>query len=231
MLFSYRKKEEKNIIHSLLLCVCMLSCLIPVWLFATLWTRACQAPLSIGFSRQEYWEWVAIPFSRGSSQPRDWTHVSFISCMTGELFTTSAAYGPSFIALSSIFAARFSLWSPLCVSFYHVPLKMPSRLVPDSFLTIHHPGHLLGIHDLTPSWMSVTLKVHNQPELFPELQVLRPQTPQLFSLFLLLLIKPTLFSKELMLLRRIIKIHLKSYIKAIWKGKIHVKVKMKAIKK
>ena len=26
-----------------------------VWLFATLWTVACQAPLSLGFSRQEYW--------------------------------------------------------------------------------------------------------------------------------------------------------------------------------
>ena len=33
-------------------------------LFVTLWTAACQAPLSMGFSRQE---WVAIPFSRGSS--------------------------------------------------------------------------------------------------------------------------------------------------------------------
>ena len=26
-----------------------------VWLFATLWTVACQAPLSMEFSRQEYW--------------------------------------------------------------------------------------------------------------------------------------------------------------------------------
>ena len=27
----------------------------PVWLFATLWIIARQAPLSMGFSRQEYW--------------------------------------------------------------------------------------------------------------------------------------------------------------------------------
>ena len=27
----------------------------PVWLFATPWTAAYQAPLSMGFSRQEYW--------------------------------------------------------------------------------------------------------------------------------------------------------------------------------
>ena len=95
-----------------------------VQLTATLWTGAWQSPLSMGFSRQEYWsglpcppprdlpnpgikprsptwqadslqlcptlfktmdyrvhailqarilEWVAIPSSRGSSQPRDWT--------------------------------------------------------------------------------------------------------------------------------------------------------------
>ena len=43
----------------------------PVGLFATPWTVARQAPLSMGFSRQEYWSWVAIPFSQGASQPRD----------------------------------------------------------------------------------------------------------------------------------------------------------------
>ena len=40
---------------SLKLHACMLSCLSCVWLFATLWTAAHQAFLSIGFSRQEYW--------------------------------------------------------------------------------------------------------------------------------------------------------------------------------
>ena len=32
-------------------------------------------------------EWIAIPFSRGSSQPRDWTQVS---CITGRFFTVWA---------------------------------------------------------------------------------------------------------------------------------------------
>ena len=36
-------------------CVCILSCFSHVCLFATLWTVACQAPLSMGFSRQEFW--------------------------------------------------------------------------------------------------------------------------------------------------------------------------------
>ena len=49
-----------------------------VRLFANPWTVAYQAPSSMGFSRQEYWKWVAISFSRGSSQPRDRTRVSRI---------------------------------------------------------------------------------------------------------------------------------------------------------
>ena len=53
-----------------------------VQLFATSWTVAYQAPLSMGFSRQEYWKWVAIPISRESSWPRDQTQVS---CTAGRL--------------------------------------------------------------------------------------------------------------------------------------------------
>ena len=32
-----------------------------VWLFATLWTVAQEAPLSMGFSRQEYWNGLSFP--------------------------------------------------------------------------------------------------------------------------------------------------------------------------
>ena len=34
------------------------------------WTVVGQASLSMEFSRQEYWEWVAIPFSKGLPDPR-----------------------------------------------------------------------------------------------------------------------------------------------------------------
>ena len=40
-------------------------------LFVAPWTVACQAPLSMGFSKQEYWSGVPSP-----SRPRDWTGVS-----------------------------------------------------------------------------------------------------------------------------------------------------------
>ena len=39
----------------------MLSCFSRVQLFMTLWTVACQAPLSMGLSRQEYWSGLPCP--------------------------------------------------------------------------------------------------------------------------------------------------------------------------
>ena len=44
------KARQRLIVHE-----CMLSHFSCVWLFGTLWTIACQYPLSLGFSRQEYW--------------------------------------------------------------------------------------------------------------------------------------------------------------------------------
>ena len=45
----------------------MLSHFIRVRFFATLWTVACQAPLSMGFSRQEYW--IGLPFPSPGDLP------------------------------------------------------------------------------------------------------------------------------------------------------------------
>ena len=41
-------------------------------------TEAHQAPLPMWLPRQEYWSGVATSFSGGTSQPRDWIHVSRI---------------------------------------------------------------------------------------------------------------------------------------------------------
>ena len=40
---------------------CMLAKPLQSWLYATLWTAAHQAPLSMGFSRQEYWSRLPFP--------------------------------------------------------------------------------------------------------------------------------------------------------------------------
>ena len=49
-----------NTLSWFLLCVCAQS-LSPVWLFVTSWTVAYQAPLSMGFPRQEYWSGLPFP--------------------------------------------------------------------------------------------------------------------------------------------------------------------------
>ena len=47
----------------------MLSCFSHVQLFATLWTIALQASLSMGFSRQEYWSRLPCPPPGDVSDP------------------------------------------------------------------------------------------------------------------------------------------------------------------
>ena len=59
----------------------LLSIYIYAWLFVTLWTVAYQASWSMGILQARILEWIAIPSSRGSSQPRDWTCVSYVSCI------------------------------------------------------------------------------------------------------------------------------------------------------
>ena len=60
----------------------MLSC---VQLFATPWTVAHQAPLSMRFSRQEYWSRLPCPPPGGlpnpGIKPMFQTHVSYVSCI------------------------------------------------------------------------------------------------------------------------------------------------------
>ena len=63
--------------------VCVLS---HVQLFATTWTVAHQAPLSMGFSRQEYWSRLPLPIPGDLNQPRDQTCISFISRIGRQIF-------------------------------------------------------------------------------------------------------------------------------------------------
>ena len=45
------------------------------------WTIAHQAPPSMEILQARILEWVAMPSSRGSSQPKDQTHDSYVSCI------------------------------------------------------------------------------------------------------------------------------------------------------
>ena len=79
-------------------CVCMLSHFGHVWLCAPLWTIACQAPLSTGFPRQEYWGGVPC----------------LLPTLAGRFFTTSASWeAPPFSAVVVAVVqslSRVSLW-------------------------------------------------------------------------------------------------------------------------
>ena len=66
------------------MCVCELN---HVWLFATLWTVAHQAPPSLGFSRQEYWS--GLPFPPPGNLPDPGLEPTSMSpALAGRLFTT-----------------------------------------------------------------------------------------------------------------------------------------------
>ena len=51
------------------------------------WTVTCQAPLSMEIIQARILEWIAYPFSKGSSQPRNRT---VVSCIVGRFFTSWA---------------------------------------------------------------------------------------------------------------------------------------------
>ena len=59
-LFSMSHKLSRKYTYACVL-VSVLSHFSHVRLFANLWIVACQAPLSLGFSRQEYWSGLPLP--------------------------------------------------------------------------------------------------------------------------------------------------------------------------
>ena len=50
------------------------------WLLVTPWDCSLSGSFVHGISSAGILEWVAISFSRGSSWPRDWTHISCVFC-------------------------------------------------------------------------------------------------------------------------------------------------------
>ena len=69
----------------------MLSRFSHVRLFATLWTVARQAPLSMGFSRQEYWS--GLPRLPPGGLPDPGTEAASLSpALAGGLFTTGTTW-------------------------------------------------------------------------------------------------------------------------------------------
>ena len=71
----------------------MLSCFSHVQLFAMLFTVARQAPLSMGFSRQEDWSGLPFPPPGDLPDPQGSSLLSLASpVLAGGFFTTGAAW-------------------------------------------------------------------------------------------------------------------------------------------
>ena len=120
---------------------CMLSCFNCAQLFATPWTVACQAPV-LGIFQARILEWVVMPCSRGSSQPRDQT---CISCISGRFFTaeppgkqrsTSGPLISSIPGFPSVFYPPCS-WCPvICLINKYLWKTLNQKCVCDGLLSI-----------------------------------------------------------------------------------------------
>ena len=69
----------------------MLCC---VWLSATSWTVAGQAPLSMGFSRQKYWSGLPFPFPWDLPDPVIEPESPASPALVGGFFTTESSGKP-----------------------------------------------------------------------------------------------------------------------------------------
>ena len=118
----------------------------------TLRTVACQTPLSMGFSRQEYWSGFlyllqGIFLTQGSSWPRDRTQVSRIA---GRFFTTE----PLGKSLRSVYQAKIQCqegWALSGGSGRKFALCLPGYLAAASIPWLAAPAHqsrLLWSQDL-----------------------------------------------------------------------------------
>ena len=88
------------------------------------WAVARQAPLSLGILQARTLEWVAIPFSRGSSQLRDRTQVSHVA---GGFFTSWTTRKAPQVSKFCLFFLFFILFLRLA------NFKYTYFIFPDSF--------------------------------------------------------------------------------------------------
>ena len=82
----------------------LLSHLSHVQLFVTPWTAARQAPLSMGFPRQEYWS--GLPFPSPGNLPDLWIEPMILTPLApaSEFFTTSTTWEARILILGPVFS-------------------------------------------------------------------------------------------------------------------------------
>ena len=108
----------------------------------------------MGFSRQEYWSGFDSSFSRGSSQPRDQTHISQILCMDRQVLYHSVQF--SLVSQVPLFLQPHEL--------QHTRLPCPSALPELAQTHVHRVGD--AIQPSQPSQPLLLL-----PSIYPNIRV------------------------------------------------------------
>ena len=109
---------------------------------------ACQAPQFMGILQARILEWVPMPSSRSSSQPRDWTHVSYVSCIR----------------------QMGSLPLPPPVKSQCSPEILPILRTFESFTKSTYsffPPMSLNMHSRVPTWFCLSVPFPGSPEWYP----------------------------------------------------------------
>ena len=124
---------------------CMLSRFSCVWLFETPWTVAHQAPLSMGFSRQEYyWNGLPCPPPGGLPDPGIEPASLLSLALAGRFFTTKATWeAQSRVDLSLFFLFHpIDLWTNMSDRISHIHNFSVSFLLRSFNLFLHLPSFL-----------------------------------------------------------------------------------------
>ena len=90
------------------MCACVLSRFSHIRLFVALWTVAHQAPLFMGFLRQEYWSGSPCPPPGDLPDPGS-TLALNVSCIDRQIFHTSTTWETQLIMRSSHFGRHVHL--------------------------------------------------------------------------------------------------------------------------
>ena len=90
---------------------CMLNCFSHIWLCVTLWILAHQAPLSIGFSRQEYWSGLSCPFPGDLPDPAIEPVTLRSPALAGRFFTTSTTWEKFISWLDDQYLPQYLIYS------------------------------------------------------------------------------------------------------------------------
>ena len=127
-----------GVLHALLLL--LLSFFSHVWLCATPWKAAHQAPPSLGFSRQEHWSGLPFPSPMRESEVAQ-------SCPT---LSDPMDCSPPGSSVRGIFQARVLEWVPL-----HSPCNMSMYSLKDHNIMNNHISRLrkrIYQHIRSPLW-------------------------------------------------------------------------------